>query len=232
MPTKSFPGFDRIFELSDPLSDRPLRGEFSEAKALEVTRAEMLVEKPISVKWAMGGSKPSDLIWTTSAHPVLIHERVQRLLLDGAFTGWSTYPVAVTGKRAEQYEGYHGLSITGRCGSVDLAPSEIALREYPAGWFPYLVGYFFETGTWDGSDLFMHQPDEQGRESAQIFITEIVWLAMRQAGIQNVCFRRLSELSVSASVYEKTQSDKLPPDFGDRVKRAYEMAGVPRPRSD
>jgi len=43
----------------------------------------------------MGGVCPSDVIWTTSVFPWIVHSRVGNLLRKKEITGWRSYPVQV-----------------------------------------------------------------------------------------------------------------------------------------
>ena len=69
------------------------------------------------------------------------------------------------------HKNYAGSQVLGRCGAVDLSRSAVILKKYPGGWFPNLLGHFFDEGSWDSSDLFMHATDAKGRVSAHIFVT-------------------------------------------------------------
>jgi len=196
---------------------------------LALTRGDETAKQPIQIHWAMGGETPSDFIWTTSAHAIIVHRRVADLLREHGFTGWHTYPVHVSGKKGDTYSEYLGLAIAGRCGPVDLSRSIVVLSEYPAGWFPHFLGHYFDETSWDGCDLFMEAVDPSGRRTANIFATEPVRQVFRRAKIKNIIFERLTERSVNTSVYEIGSSHLLPLDFQSRVDAAYGRAGVPRP---
>lgn len=173
----------------------------------------------------MGGSEPSDFLWTTSVDAKAVHQRVIDLLDSLGATGWTTYPVTVSNKRGEILDGYQGLSITGRCGPRDLGRSVIDLFQLPGGWFPRFRGFFFDEESWDGSDLFMAELHRT------MLLTERVATALDTATIQNVRLTRLSETETATLVYEiGAPAADLPPDFRERVHRAYDAAGVPRPR--
>jgi hypothetical protein len=58
-----FPGFEHIYDLSDPFSNRPLRGELDvEVDWFALTRGEIKAPRLITVSWNMGGGLPSDLV--------------------------------------------------------------------------------------------------------------------------------------------------------------------------
>jgi hypothetical protein len=229
---KNFPGFDRIYLIRDPFSKRVLRGQFEAmADCLALTRGEANVSEKIRVSWAMGGANPSDFIWTTSAHPLIVHRRIVDLFREHSITGWSTYPVIVIDKAGHSHLDYEGLKIIGRCGPVDLSRSVIVPSEYPAGWFPHFLGHYFAEDSWDGSDIFMERVDSIGKVTARCFATEKVHRIYQKVGIENIRFECLTDRSVMTSIYEIGGSHLLPSDFSQRVDAAYARAGIPRPKS-
>jgi hypothetical protein len=231
MKTKPFPGFDHLFLVRDPLSNRAFRGRVEPAvHTIELTRGESSFDTPLSVAWAMGGRSPSDIIWTTCANLLIAHQRVNDILQEAGFSGWQTYPVSVIDKSGTRHDDYLGLQVTGRCGPSEAARSTIYLEEYPGGWFPHLLGHYFDENTWDGNDIFMHARDSKGRPTGHIITTEGVRDAFRRVKIKNIWFEPLSELSVSSSVYEIGLADLLPHDFQQRVNALYAEQGIPRPR--
>jgi hypothetical protein len=177
----------------------------------------------------MGGQEPGDVIWTTSAAPLIIHERVVELLTHSALTGWSTYPVEVHSKSGRVVPGYAGLAVSGRCGPVDISRSAIGLRQMPGGWFPYFRGHFFVPDTWDGSDLFMAAPDHLGKVSTMRFLSARGRQVLRGAKVRNLSLIRLTESQTDTSVYTIGLQHLLPADFERRLALAYAEAGVPRP---
>jgi hypothetical protein len=192
------PRYNALYKLDDPGADRPYRGKFQGRDlGLELSRGEAKCDYPIRVTWAMGGAEPQDITWTTSAFPLIIHARVLEVLETGNFTGWSAYPLEVWSKSGKRLPDYAGLTITGRCGSVDLTRSEIVLREYSGGWYPQFLGHYFAEDSWDESDLFMEMPDSLGKITANRFVTQRVRDALQQAGVGNVRFTRLNELCAS-----------------------------------
>ena len=225
----TFPGFDRVYLLQDPLSTNVYRGRFDTSiNPLAITRGEVASETPIPIRWEMGGESPSDVIWTTSAHPLIVHRRVLDLLEENNLTGWRSYPVEVLDKLGVVYDDYVGVQILGRCGVVDLSRSAVTLKHYPGGWFPHLVGHFFDENSWDGSALFMHVPDRHGRVSAHILMTEPVREILSKAQITNVGYQRLTDVSVSVSTYRISKAD-LPHNLQERINAAYEQQGIPQP---
>ena len=223
-----FPGFDQLFVLSDPVADRPYRGKFDHPNGFEISRAEHDV-RVVAVNWTMGASSPSDIVWTTSAHPLIVSARVRQLFDDAGLTGWTTYPVNLFDKKGDSHPGYSGLAIVGRCGRIDLERSTIKLHEYPGGYFPHFGGYFFEESSWDGSDFCVDRADHLGKSSMTRIVTRRVADLLKKHGIPNVQCVPLSEVSISTSVFEIGSHHLLPHDFRTRVASAYREAGMTAP---
>lgn len=191
--TKSFPGFDALYTLDDPLSNPPYRGRldnFTE-ESLAITRAKHVPSSPVIVRHKMGGA-PKDFIWTTLVYPVFVSQRVIDLFQDQGFTGWTTYPAVVYAKDGSTIPGYQGLAITGRCGPIDESRSERAFHTTRTGQHPILRGLYFDPESWDGSDLFTTSSLSGWR-----FVTEKVKRALEKARVRNVEFRRLTEVELT-----------------------------------
>jgi hypothetical protein len=209
---------------------RPYRGAFAPHEAaLDLSRAEVGAAAPVRVSWDMGAAAPGDILWTTSAYPLLVHARVVELLTNAAFTGWATYEVEVITKTGKAAPNYFGLAITGRCDRIDLSRSPIVLNRMPGGWNPQFQGYYFVPDSWDGSDLFMERPDRLGKTSSIRMVTEGVYKKLKEAKCGNLQFTRLSEDLMDTSVYTIALAHLLPEDFASRLEAAYRAAGVPRP---
>jgi hypothetical protein len=111
------------------------------------------------------------------------------------FTGWQTYAVRIVGRGGDEVPGYHGLSVTGRCGRIEWEKSERMILPPPvpegrtmAGW----RGMYFSPSSWDGSDVFV--PDD---ESTYVIVTDEVRAAAERARLTNVIFTRLTEFERS-----------------------------------
>lgn len=188
--SKAFPGFSSIYHLTSTGSDRPFRADVDLPDEFAVTRAEMIPPKPVRARWAMGSKKPGDVIWTTYySVPLLVSERVIRMLRDEGFKGWRTYEVDLRGNDDAPILGYYGLAVHGRCGPIDNAKSVQVPKQYPGGVFPVWKGLYFDPTTWDGSDIFM----PEGRKGSK-FVAEGVKQAFEKAKVKNVLFTALDEV--------------------------------------
>jgi hypothetical protein len=223
--------FDDFYLLGDPVARGAYRASFigSGDCGAGFSRAEDRPAETVRVPWAMGRATPSDVVWTTSALPMIVSARVIRILEEQGFTGWSTYPVAVSDKSGDVIEGYAGLAITGRCDPVDIARSSVVVREYPAGWFPKFRGRFLDLESWDGSDLFMERPDDRGDSTLFMYATALVARALRRAKVRPLVVTRLTDFEMDAAGYGIGKPNRMPADFEQRVTAAYARQGVPRP---
>lgn len=226
--SRPFPGFQHLYSLEDPLASRHMRGG-CDAFGVDITRGDIRPSQPVTITWAMGGATPSDFVWTTSVFPRVVHRRVVDLLQEHGLTGWQTYDVRLTDRDGGPHTDYCGLVITGRCGPADPSRSTIVLHAYPGGWYPHMLGHYFEEASWDGSDLFMEREDARGATTGSTFVTERVRSVFRKAKVRNVRLERLCELSVSADIYSFGREYMLPDDFARRVDAAYAVSGLPRP---
>ena len=223
----AFPGFDRRYELHDPLGNRAFRGKFEhENTGFELSRSEESVSGRPTVRWAMGTAVPGDIVWTTSAHPLVVSNRVLGLLSEHRVSGWSTYDVRMLDKYSIEHHGYAGLVVTGRCGVIDLRQSALQLRQLPGGHFPEFVGHFFEPSSWDGSDFSVPVRDSHGRASSQRIATDRVVKLFKRNRVTNVRWVRLSEVRFSTANFEIGLQHLLPPDFDARIRHAYREASV------
>src|SRR5262245_51319285 len=72
-----------------------------------------------TARWAMGSAKPGDVVWTRLVGLVLVSARLVTLFRGADCSGWTVYPVRLTGKKGELFADYFGLVVQGRCGPLD-----------------------------------------------------------------------------------------------------------------
>jgi hypothetical protein len=211
--------FDDLYEIGDPVANRPFRASVScgIADAVAFSRAEASPANAVKAEWGMGSSVPSDVVWTLLGLPLIVSSRFVDLFETAQFTGWATYPVRLVAKDGAEIPGFHGLAISGRCDPPDLSRSEVVLRQYPGGLFPMFRGRFFDPASWDGTDVFMERPDDRGNKSVNRYVTGRVLRALRRSRISNLRLERLSQLEISAANYESGLRHRLPHDFDARV---------------
>jgi len=189
-----FPGFSRIYALEERGDSRAFRAslELTHEDALALLRGEAKRQAPIRGRWAMGASKPKDVVWTTLALPMLVSERVVGALREGHFSGWDIVPVELRGKSGELLPTYYYLCIRGHCGRIDSNRSQKIDKIYPGGVFPVWKGLYFDAATWDGSDVFT------ASGSGFKFVVEAVKDALKTAKVKNVLLTPLDEVELES----------------------------------
>lgn len=187
---KTFPGFSEMYVLEEPRNSRAFRVAIGLPvdDAFSVTRAEKRLES-VEARWAIGAAAPQDVIRATIAAPIVISARVLKVLRDGSFSGWRTYPINLIGKKGDLVGGYHGLAVHGRCGTINNSQSTKFHKIMPGGAFTWWRGLYFDPATWDGSDLFMPAGDV-----GWIFVVAAVKRAFEQAEVKNVTFTPLAHV--------------------------------------
>jgi len=189
--SKPFPGFASLhsFQRTGASRDFTVDIEYpAGGDPLAVTRGKQQLVGKARARWAMGSSKPGEVIWTRFVGPVLLREDLVNAMKAAGSTGWSTYPVEVKGKSGESLPDYHGLIVLGRCRPVSTERSMRVMKEFPSGFFPVLRGLAFDETSWDGSDVFM---PEDG--TAWVFVTEVV-RSLISARAKNVRFTPMEEI--------------------------------------
>ncbi|MGJ8716438.1 MAG: hypothetical protein ACSHXG_15135 [Maribacter stanieri] len=197
--------YNKIFQIRECNSNRPFRGKIENFNFAtpEISRVEISLTEIVAVKHTMGGKTLYDIIWTTNAFPLIVSKRVIELFKSNAITGWKTYDVKIYSKKDELIDkNYFGLIITGRCGYRDYSTSSIVMDKIGITAEPHLKGYYFKDDFWDGSDLFMSNPDEKGEAPMYRFCSERVVQLFKKEKIQNIVFKEVTEFTMSISSYE------------------------------
>ncbi|MCI0343742.1 MAG: hypothetical protein L0216_21760 [Planctomycetales bacterium] len=119
-------------------------------------RGEVAAGEILDFEWA-SGSHVFDLVGTGFAGLHLISERLVSQLTSANLTGWMTAEARVTGKGGRIVEGLRRFIVSGRCGPIDYARSEIMIVSFPGGPGRVRRGLYFDQATWDGSDVFSPQ---------------------------------------------------------------------------
>jgi hypothetical protein len=201
---RPFPGFGRLYELSDPPPYPQLCGILAVddyADLIGLVRGERRPPRPLTVHLDREAA-PGDVIWLENVAGALVSERVIDLFRQRALTGWATYPVTVVAPLGATQPGYHGLAVTGRCGPLDWSHRQPLVARSDS---PYALyrGYTFEPGSWDGSDLFLWELAPGFDAFADFpFATEAVKATLEGSGIANVWLRSLAEIEAYVSPEE------------------------------
>ena len=143
------------------------------------------------------GDKLKDVLGTYDSKLFLISDRLKALLEARGFTGWKTYPIVIWNKNKERVSGYHGFSVTGRCGEIDWSKAQIVERDY--NFYKCHRGIPIDSDIWDGSDFFtgvsgsyMWDGSDSFTLVSSITVTKRVKQALEDQKISNTEFIKLN----------------------------------------
>jgi len=198
------PDYHELYLMADPLATQPVRLEpTDEAKldrnaAVGLLRGEIIPQQPIRLRRAMG-ARFTDLLWSSFTPILVISQRLTDIFYHDGLTGWEIYAVEVIDKDGHLQPHYNGFAITGRAGRHDLERVEVMERPpiTPRGIsYTVLKGIYFEVDMWTANDFCLME------KNISCIVTEKVVRAFRRARIRNVRFTELTQVEISASVYE------------------------------
>ncbi len=126
-----------------------------------------------------GGKRFRDVLDNRSIDGYLISDRMKRILEENNVTGWKTYPIVMYDKRGNEIKGYHGFSVTGRCGGEFHYLYDIKSTRCKGAY----EGASIDLDQWDGSEMFMI--GEKTRCS-RIIITKRVYKLFKEHKIDAV----------------------------------------------
>ncbi len=138
------------------------------------------------------GNKLTDMLDTGWAGLYLISDKMKNILSENNFTGWKTFPVEIIDKNENIIFGYSGLSITGRCGSIDYSQCEtIEKRLAPlAPVTKYYKGLYVGLDKWDNSDFFLPE------KYYGTIMTERAAEIIRKNKLANVELKNLADIEI------------------------------------
>jgi hypothetical protein len=136
------------------------------------------------------GHKLTDILDTGYTSLCLISDRLKILLEENGFTGWKCFPIRLFDKKKNEVLGYHGFSITGRCGPIDRTKSTIIEKQRASGWpmRKFYKGLYIGLDTWDNTDFFIP------KGSAWPIITKKVADVLKKNKITNLCMENLADI--------------------------------------
>jgi len=136
------------------------------------------------------GVKLQDILDTGWAGLYLISEKLKGILAGNNLTGWKTFEVKVLDKQGKEILGYHGFSVTSRCGKIDYSKSEIIEKRLvpngPLG--KYYKGLHIGLDKWDGSDFFLPE------NNYGTIVTSMAADILKKNKITNLMLRNLAEI--------------------------------------
>ena len=154
-----------------------------------------------------------DTIDTGTDMPILISDKTVKFLESGRFTGWSAQPATVLLNDGSTLHNYNLLSISGRCGKLDLSIPQPVPVEWAnpkrKGRSVGFKGFPLDTNSWDGTDIFL------AGNPPHVFVTSELRAQMEHAGLSNFFFRNAADCLIT---------DTLP--FGDLFPLLNDFHGL------
>lgn len=144
----------------------------------------------ICFNWFIG-SKLYDIIATGYAGVYLVSEKVQLILKESGFKGYSLRGITLKDKKNELIHGYQLLSIISKVGPFQNEKSIKKMMPPIVSWSdPYeaYIGLYFDVSTWDGSHFFYPEG------TSYIFVLEEVKKLFEEHKISNCQFKKVLEL--------------------------------------
>lgn len=143
------------------------------------------------------GSKFKDVLDTGRVNFFLISEKFKNILQENKLTGWKVYPIKLVDKKGNEIFGYHGLSVTGRCGSITYNKSKIIQKKLvPNGpLVKFYKGIFINE--WDTNDFFC--PSDR----YQIFLNANAANILTARGISNLSLIDLADYEIDVLFVKK-----------------------------
>ncbi len=143
------------------------------------------------------GKKLEDILDTGWPSLYLISDKMKNILEQENLTGWKTFIIQVLDKSGQEIKGYHGLSITGKCGSIDFSQCELIEKQliYEGPISKYYKGLYIGLDKWDGSDLFLPEG------TFQIITTQKAMDAFKKNKLTNIKFENLVDVETLVLTY-------------------------------
>ena len=150
------------------------------------------------------GNKLHDILDTGWASLYLISDKMKAALEENDLTGWKVFVVKVLDKQDREINGYHGLSITGRCGKINYNKSEIVeKRLVPNGpLVKYYKGLHIGLEEWDGTDFFLPE------KTLWIIVTKTAAEALIKNKLTNIKFENLPEIEMDYYTVQLAQQNQ------------------------
>lgn len=143
------------------------------------------------------GNKLQDVLDTGWPSLYLVSDKMKAVLEENEITGWKTFTAKVFDKKEQEIKGYHGLSITGRCGQVDYNKSSEIIEKQLVPDGPvvkYGKGLYVGLDKWDSSDVFVPE------KSRWIVVTKRTAEALKKNKLTNVKLKNLAEIEIDQSM--------------------------------
>lgn len=130
----------------------------------------------------------TDFLNANCFNQCVVSDRVINLLLDNNINGWQTFPVEIYDDKENYIGGYNGLSVVGRCHSLNF--TQTIKMEDDSFYGSRHLGFPLDLTTWDGCDIFAYE------DTCSTFMTQKVKNLFKKHKISNIKFEDITEVII------------------------------------
>lgn len=214
--------FSNFFVVEDPASKKSYRGQIvnEPGSAFELLRAEYKTDH-LDIMHLEGSNEPGSLFWNMVNEPFCVSQELAFTLREAGITGWTVTPANLLTKSGDRMPGnYSAVSVTGRANAVDYLKTDIVFRQFPGGQFPHFKGLYFDPESWDGTDIFMERPDEEGKSTAIIFVTKKFVDTFKKNKVKNIGFVNFNDYLTDCDMIKIGATDALKRQIDGKIRTA------------
>jgi len=158
-------------------------------------------EEPVRMIHAHGGVRLAEFLW--SAGFPLVSKSVVSALEQHQFKGWEPYPVTIHDRKGDLIGSYAGLTVTGRCGEIQVGKGVSKLKERDLGGkrpARYYKGMNLDASEWDQSDLFI---EGKGKKRGYILASAELVHALKGVKARNVTITPLEDVEIPVELVDQ-----------------------------
>lgn len=214
--------FSNFYVIEDPSSKKNFRGGIVNniGQFGRLLRTEYKIDH-LNIAHLEGGSEPSNLFWNQVLDPFCINQRIVDLLKQNNLKGWAIIPASVKNKSGKVVpDNYFVLTVEGRIAPIDYLKTEIILKQMPGGKFPYFKGLYFNPESWDGSDIFMANPDSNEKYTGFVYVTKKFVEIFRKNKVTNIKFVNFNDFEHDTFAVQVGATDEWKKKMDDKIKKA------------
>lgn len=149
--------FDTTYVLEDAMSRGSMRVDPCNLGIdyVSLFLGDYLPSSVVEYRQSSKACRHDDLIGSSDAVSRIMSERTIDALDASGCTGWRKYEIKLEDADGRSIQGYSGIQIVGRSGPIDPSRARNGVIRMEGGVeYPSRLGLYFDTETWDGSDVF------------------------------------------------------------------------------
>ena len=214
--------FSNFFVVEDPDSTKNYRGQIVNDmdSNLKLLRAEY-TPGHLTITHIAGSNEPGSLFWNRVNESFCVNQALVNMFQEKGIKGLTFTPATVLTKSGgKTLDNYFAVSVAGRINAVDYLKTDIVYKQFPGGQFPHFKGLYFDPESWDGSDIFMERPDNEGKQSAFIYVTKKFVDAVIKCKVKNIGFVNFNDYLTDCGMIRIGASDKMKIEIDRKIRMA------------